>query len=140
MNGFEIIMISSGDLATTLTGIPDLQLLSLDEFVWTTDRITNMTSMPLIIDADNGFGRPINAYYACQRLRKAGAAGVLITDAADEGREGSCPSTMRSSSSVPRARAWGRTATSSPASTPTRPRTSRRRSAGRSPIARPAPT
>lgn len=91
MNGFEIIMISSGDLATTLTGIPDLQLLSLDEFVWTTDRITNMTSMPLIIDADNGFGRPINAFYACQRLRKAGAAGVLITDAAEEGRDGVLP-------------------------------------------------
>jgi methylisocitrate lyase len=88
MNGFEIIMISSGDLATSLTGIPDLQLLSLDEFVFMTDRITNMTSMPLIIDADNGFGRPINAYYACQRLRKAGAAGVLITDAAEEGRDG----------------------------------------------------
>lgn len=91
MNGFEIIMISSGDLACSLTGIPDLQLLSLDEFVWTTDRITNMTSMPLIIDADSGFGRPINAYYACQRLRKAGAAGVLITDAAEEGRDGVLP-------------------------------------------------
>lgn len=91
INGFEVIMVSSGDLACSLTGIPDLQLLSLDEFVWITDRITSMSPLPLIIDADNGFGRPLNAYYACGRLRKAGAAGVLITDMAEEGRAGVLP-------------------------------------------------
>ena len=32
MNGFEVIMISSGDLACAMTGIPDLQLLSVDDF------------------------------------------------------------------------------------------------------------
>lgn len=91
INGFEVLMISSGDLACSLTGIPDLQLLSLDEFVWVTDRMTSMTSLPLILDIDNGFGRPLNAYYACQRLRKAGAAGVLVTDMAEEGRQGVLP-------------------------------------------------
>ncbi len=91
MNGFQAIMVSSGDLACSLTGIPDLQLLSLDEFVAVTDRICNMSPLPLIIDADNVFGRPLNAYYACQRLRKAGAAGVLITEAAEEGRQGVLP-------------------------------------------------
>ena len=88
INGFEIIMISSGDLATSLTGIPDLGLLSLDEFVLATDRITSMTAMPLIVDFDDGFGRPVGAYYGCRRLRKAGAAGVLITDAAENFKEG----------------------------------------------------
>ena len=88
MNGFQVIMVSSGDLACSLTGIPDLQLLSLDEFVGVTDRITNMTEMPLIIDADEGFGRPLNTYYGCQRLVKAGAAGVLVTDAAAMGKQG----------------------------------------------------
>jgi len=91
MNGFKVLMVSSGDLACSLTGIPDLQLLSLDEFVAVTDRICNMSPLPLIIDADNGFGRPLNAYHACQRLRKAGAAGVLVTEAAEEGRRGVLP-------------------------------------------------
>ncbi len=91
INGFKVLMVSSGDLACSLTGIPDLQLLSLDEFVLITDRITSMSPLPLIIDADNGFGRPLNTYHACQKLRKAGAAGVLVTEAADHGRQGVLP-------------------------------------------------
>lgn len=90
MNGFEVIMVSSGDLACALTGIPDLQLLSIDDFVSVTDRITNMTDMPLIIDADDGFGfgRGLNTYYGCRRIMKAGAAGVLVTDTSELGRDG----------------------------------------------------
>jgi len=91
INGFKILMVSSGDLACGLTGIPDLQLLSLDEFVLTTDRITSMCDLPLIIDADDGFGRPLQTYYGCQKLRKAGAAGVLVTEAAGLGRQGVLP-------------------------------------------------
>ena len=91
MNGFKVIMVSSGDLACSLTGIPDLQLLSVDEFVAVTERICNMSPLPLIIDADDGFGRPLNAFYACKRLTKAGAAGVLITDSAELGRKGVLP-------------------------------------------------
>jgi len=90
MNGFEVIMVSSGDLACALTGIPDLQLLSIDDFIQVTDRITNMTDMPLIIDADDGFGfgRGLNTYYGCRRIMKAGAAGVLVTDTSELGRSG----------------------------------------------------
>lgn len=93
MNGFEVIMVSSGDLACALTGIPDLQLLSIDDFLQVTDRITNMTDMPLIIDADDGFGfgRGLNTFYGCKRIMKAGAAGVLVTDTAELGREGQLP-------------------------------------------------
>ncbi len=91
INGFKVTMISSGDLACQLTGIPDLQLLSLDEFVFVTERICRMSPLPLIVDIDNGFGRPLNTYYACQKLMHAGAAGVLVTDAAEEGRAGVLP-------------------------------------------------
>lgn len=93
INGFECIMLSSGDFACAMTGVPDLQLLSLDEFVWITDRITNAVSMPLLIDADDGFGfgRALNTWYACKRLSKAGASGVLITDAAAQSKAGVLP-------------------------------------------------
>ncbi|MDD4849712.1 MAG: isocitrate lyase/PEP mutase family protein [Gemmiger sp.] len=90
MNGFEVIMVSSGDLACGMTGIPDLQLLSIDDFVRATEQITRMTPMPLIIDADDGFGlgRALNAQYGCMRIMQAGAAGVLVTDTAELGRKG----------------------------------------------------
>lgn len=88
VNGFEAVMISSGDLSCSLTGIPDLGLLSIDEYVAVTERITNMTDMPLINDIDAGFGRPINCYYGCKRMAKAGAAGVLVTDASENNLPG----------------------------------------------------
>lgn len=90
MNGFEVIMVSSGDLACGMTGIPDLQLLSIDDFVRVTEQITRMTTMPLIIDADDGFGlgRALNAQYGCMRIMQAGAAGVLVTDTSELGRKG----------------------------------------------------
>ena len=90
MNGFEVIMVSSGDLACALTGIPDLQLLSIDDFVRVTEQITRMTSMPLIIDGDDGFGlgRALNAQYGCMRIMQAGAAGVLVTDTSELARKG----------------------------------------------------
>ncbi len=90
MNGFEVIMVSSGDLACAVTGIPDLQLLSIDDFVRVTEQITRMTPMPLIIDADDGFGlgRALNAQYGCMRIMQAGAAGVLVTDTSELARKG----------------------------------------------------
>ena len=90
MNGFEVIMISSGDLACAMTGIPDLQLLSIDDFERVTQQITRMTDMPLIIDADDGFGlgRALNAQYGCMRIMQAGAAGVLVTDTSELARQG----------------------------------------------------
>lgn len=90
MNGFEVIMISSGDLACSLTGIPDLQLLSIDDFCQATQRITNMTRMPLIVDADDGFGfgRGLNTFYGCKRIMQSGAAGVLVTDTSELARQG----------------------------------------------------
>ncbi len=94
LNGFEIIMISSADLACSMTGIPDLQLLSVQEVVNVVDRICNMTDMPLIMDADDGYGRPMSCHYACKRLAKAGAAGVLITDSAESAKSGLVPASL----------------------------------------------
>ena len=91
INGFDAIMISSSDFACSLTGIPDLGLLSIDEYVMMTERICNMTDMPLILDADDGFGRPLSCYYACKRMARVGAAGVLITDDNENCREGIAP-------------------------------------------------
>ncbi|MDL2217731.1 isocitrate lyase/PEP mutase family protein [Christensenellaceae bacterium OttesenSCG-928-M15] len=91
MNGFEMVMISSSDFACSYTGIPDLDLLSVDEYVSLIDRITNMTDMPLMVDADEGFGRPLQTYHACRRMAKAGADGLLISDREPLGDPGVLP-------------------------------------------------
>jgi len=91
INGFEIIMLSSSDFSSSYTGIPDLRLLSVDEYAATTERITAMSDMPLFIDADEGFGRPLQTYYGCRRLARAGAAAILITDGAAGGLPGVLP-------------------------------------------------
>ena len=81
INGFNCIMVSSADFACSLTGIPDLQLLSVDEYCMLTERLSNMSDCPVVLDIDAGFGTPLKTYYACKRLARAGAAGVLVTDA-----------------------------------------------------------
>jgi methylisocitrate lyase len=88
MNGFKMIMVSSSDFSCAYTGIPDLNLLTLDEYASLTERITSMTDMPLFIDADEGFGRPLQTHHACKRLAKAGADSILITDGAAHGKKG----------------------------------------------------
>ena len=92
INGFKVTMISSGDLSGGVTGIPDLQLLTLDEFVWVTERICARSPMPLIVDADDGFGgRPLNTYFGAQKIMHAGAAGILVIDGAAQGKTGVLP-------------------------------------------------
>lgn len=88
MNGFKMVMISSSDFACSYTGIPDLKLLSVDEYVSITQRITNMTDMPLFIDADEGFGRPLQTFHGCRSMAKAGADAILVTDCAENGKPG----------------------------------------------------
>src|SRR5688500_8675434 len=91
INGFRMVMLSSSDFSCAFTGIPDLKLLSVDEYVCMTERITNMTEMPLFIDADEGFGRPLQTYHGCRRIAKAGADAILVTDLQVNGRPGLLP-------------------------------------------------
>ncbi len=83
MNGFEMVMISSSDFACSQTGIPDLNLITIDEYCHMIERITYMTDMPLFVDADEGFGRPLQTYHGCKRMARSGADCILITDGKD---------------------------------------------------------
>lgn len=79
--GYNGLMLSGGLTARSMSGYPDLGLLSLDELEWVTNRITDMTELPLVIDAENGMGEgPLNAYRTAWRLAKAGASGLTIED------------------------------------------------------------
>ncbi len=79
--GYNGMLLSGGMTSRSMAGYPDLGLLSLDELVWITERITDMTDLPLVIDAENGMGEgPLNAYRCAYRLTKAGAKGLTIED------------------------------------------------------------
>ncbi len=79
--GYKSILLSGGALAYSLRGLPDMAFLTVDELICATERITNCTDLPLIVDADDGYGEsPIVVYDTVKRLIKAGAQAVTIDD------------------------------------------------------------
>lgn len=82
--GFEAIVLSGASLGFSMSGVPDLGLHNQEELVWATDRIADYSPLPLIIDADDGFGDVVHAYRTCRRLAKAGAAAILLEDTPNE--------------------------------------------------------
>lgn len=77
--GFEAIYLSGAAL-TAGHGVPDIGLLSLSEFVDATRFITAKTDLPLLVDADTGFGGPLNVERTISEFEKAGAAAIQIED------------------------------------------------------------
>lgn len=79
--GFDAIVLSSGALAWSMLGMPDLGLLTIDEVVFATQRIADFSALPLIVDAEDGYGEsPLHTYRTVSRLAKAGAMAVMIDD------------------------------------------------------------
>ena len=81
MAGFKATLLSSGCMSFSMQGMPDLGLLTLDEVLMMTERITNISPLPLIVDAEDGYGdSPINAYMTAKRMAKAGASAITLDD------------------------------------------------------------
>ena len=77
--GFEGVYISGAVLAADL-GLPDIGLTTLTEVAGRGQQISRMTELPTIIDADTGFGEPMNVARTVQSLEDAGVAGLHIED------------------------------------------------------------
>jgi methylisocitrate lyase len=77
--GFEGVYISGAVLANDL-GLPDIGLTTLTEVATRAGQIARMTDLPCIVDADTGFGEPINVARTVQELENAGLAGLHIED------------------------------------------------------------
>ena len=77
--GFEGVYISGAVLAADL-GLPDIGLTTLTEVATRGGQITRMTDLPTLIDADTGFGEPMNVARTVQTLEDAGVAGLHIED------------------------------------------------------------
>lgn len=77
--GFEIAYMSGYATAGTL-GYPDVGLLSLGEMVERASLLARSISLPLIADADNGYGNPINVIRTVREFEQAGVSGVQLED------------------------------------------------------------
>lgn len=77
--GFPGVYISGAVLANDL-GLPDIGLTTLTEVATRAGQIARMTELPCIVDADTGFGEPMNVARSVQELENAGLAGCHIED------------------------------------------------------------
>lgn len=77
--GFKAVYMSGAAL-TASRGVPDIGLLTADEFLDETRFLTAATSLPLIVDVDTGFGGPLNVERTVRSFESAGAAAVQIED------------------------------------------------------------
>ncbi|EMY33057.1 methylisocitrate lyase [Arthrobacter crystallopoietes BAB-32] len=77
--GFGGVYISGAVLANDL-GLPDIGLTTLTEVATRAGQIARMTDLPALVDADTGFGEPMNVARTIQELENAGLAGCHIED------------------------------------------------------------
>ena len=79
--GFEAVLLSGGGLAYSRLGLPDLAMLTADDLVRTAERVAACTDLPLVVDADDGYGEsPAVVYRTAKRLAEAGAQALTIED------------------------------------------------------------
>lgn len=78
--GFRAIYLSGGALSAGWAGLPDIGLLTLSEFVEQAGVLARATSLPLLCDADTGFGGSANVERTVQLFEQAGAAGIHLED------------------------------------------------------------
>src|SRR5271156_554375 len=80
-SGFRAIYLSGGGVAAGSLGVPDLGISALDDVLTDVRRITDVCDLPLLVDADTGFGpSAFNIARTVKSLIKAGAAGCHIED------------------------------------------------------------
>jgi methylisocitrate lyase len=85
--GAEAVYLSGAALSASM-GLPDVGLLSLEDLTRTARQIVRVTDLPLIVDADTGFGSALNAMRTVRELEDAGAAAVQIEDQVEPKRCG----------------------------------------------------
>lgn len=78
--GHKAIYLSGGGLAANSLGLPDLGISSLEDVLTDVNRITHACDLPLLVDADTGFGGAFNIARTVRALTRAGAAGMHIED------------------------------------------------------------
>src|SRR5439155_14593812 len=89
--GFKALYLSGGGVAANSLGMPDLAISTQDDVLTDVRRITDVTTLPLLVDIDTGWGSAFNIARTIRAMIKAGAAAVHIEDQAGAKRCGHRP-------------------------------------------------
>ena len=79
-SGFPMAFISGYSVAATTIGEPDVGLLTQTEMVQRAQQICGSVDIPILVDADTGYGNPLNVYRTVNDLIAVGAAGCFLED------------------------------------------------------------
>jgi len=89
--GFKALYLSGGGVAANSLGVPDLGISSMDDVLVDIRRITDACALPLLVDADTGWGGAFNIARTVKSFSKFGAAGLHIEDQVQSKRCGHRP-------------------------------------------------
>ena len=78
--GYEAVYVTGAGVANMYLGAPDIGLTTLTEIASHVAAIADAVALPLLVDADTGFGNPVNMVRTVKVLERAGAAGLQIED------------------------------------------------------------
>ncbi len=78
--GFRALYLSGGGVAANSLGLPDLGISTMEDVLTDVRRITDATSLPLLVDIDTGWGGAFNIARTIRQMTKAGAAAVHMED------------------------------------------------------------
>lgn len=78
--GFEAVYLTGAGLTNMHYGVPDLGIIGLRDVADATARIRDAVDLPLIVDADTGFGNAVNVWHSVRALERAGADAIQLED------------------------------------------------------------
>jgi 2-methylisocitrate lyase-like PEP mutase family enzyme len=78
--GFEAVYVSGAGVTNTYLGMPDLGLMSITELANHVAAMADSVSIPLVVDADTGFGNALNVQRTVRQLERAGASAIQLED------------------------------------------------------------
>ncbi len=78
--GFEAVYLTGAGITNTFYGMPDLGFISLADLVQHTAATRDAVELPIIVDADTGFGNALNVRHTVRSLERAGANAIQLED------------------------------------------------------------
>lgn len=78
--GFEVVSISGNAVAATYLGMPDMGFLNLSDIVGVSRRIAAAVDLPVLVDADTGYGNAVQVTRTVREFERAGVAGIILED------------------------------------------------------------
>src|SRR5579862_1471807 len=78
--GFESFFIAGSQMSGFLAGVPDTGIIGLRDVVDHARHVASNSAIPILLDADTGFGNAVNVYYAVKEIVRTGVAALQIED------------------------------------------------------------